>query len=99
MNVMVRMSKLEPAYSVIRKFDGTDAAGKKRGTIILAEHLGLTRSAVAKWTLPPKDGGNGGTGGYIPSRYYDDILAFAEKIGVDLDEGEFVRRPDEVAAA
>ncbi len=99
MNVMVRMSKLDPAYSVISKFDGKDATGKKRGTIVLAERLGLTRSAVAKWTLPPKDGGNGGTGGYIPSRYYKQILAFAEEIGVSIDPSEFVTNPNDAEAA
>jgi hypothetical protein len=90
MNLMVRMSKLEPAYSVIRKFDGRGDDAKKRGSAVLAERLRLTRSAVTKWTLPVEQSG---TGGYIPHRYYQDILAFAKEIGVDLDPAEFVVRP------
>jgi hypothetical protein len=99
MNVMMvgmpRLSKLEPAYNVIRKFDGKGDDAKKRGSIVLAERLNLTRSAVTKWTLPVEQSG---TGGYIPHRYYEDILAFAREVGVDLDPAEFVVR-SEVAAA
>jgi len=94
MNVMVRMSKLEPAYSVIRKFDGKGDDAKKRGSAVLAERLGLTRSAITKWTLPVEQSG---TGGYIPHRYYQEILAFAKETDVELDPAEFVVRP-EVAA-
>ena len=95
MNVMSQKSKLEPAFSVIRKFDTPE----KTGAVVLAERLGLTRSAVTKWTLPPRGKGNGGTNGYIPSRYFNEILAFAKEIGVPLDPGEFVRRSEDVEAA
>lgn len=94
MDVMVRMSKLEPAYSIIRKFDPKRDGKVSRGAAAIAERLGLTRSAVSKWTLPVNQSG---TGGYVPPRHYDDIRAFAEEIGIDLDPAEFVVRP-EVAA-
>ena len=94
MNVMVRMSKLEPAYSLIRKFD----TANKAGAAVLAERLELTRSAVAKWTLPPRGKGLGGTGGYIPPRYYREILAFAREIGVAIEPAEFVTGPHDFAA-
>ena len=77
------MSKLEPAYSVIRKFDTED----RRGTEVLGVHLGVVRSAVTRWTLARE---KGGTGGYIPPRYYDEILSFAKEQGVSLDPREFV---------
>ena len=77
------MSKLEPAYSVIRKFDTED----QRGTEVLGIRLGIVRSAVTRWTLARE---KGGTGGYIPPRYYDEILSFAKEQGVSLDPREFV---------
>jgi hypothetical protein len=83
MNEEPAMSKLEPAYSVIRKFDTDD----QRGTEVLAVCLGIVRSAVTRWTLARE---KGGTGGYIPPRYYDEILAFAEKRAISLDPREFV---------
>jgi uncharacterized protein YgbK (DUF1537 family) len=94
MNVMVRMSKLEPAYSIIKKFDPTGQGKVSRGAEAIASRIGLTRSAVSKWALPVKQSG---TGGYVPPRYYDDILAFANEAGIELDPKEFVVRP-EVAA-
>lgn len=94
MDVMVRMSKLEPAYSLIRKFDPKRQGKVSRGAAAVAERLGLTRSAVSKWTLPVSQSG---TGGYVPPRYYDEILAFANEVGVELEPAEFVVRP-EVAA-
>lgn len=89
MNVMVRMSnRLDPAHSVIRKFD----LGEKRGTFVLAERLGIDRSTVQKWTMSRE---TGGTGGHIPPRYYAKILTFANEIGVVLDEREFVKKSDD----
>jgi hypothetical protein len=83
MNAKIAMSKLEPAYGVIRKFDTQD----QRGTEVLATRLGIVRSAVTRWALARE---KGGTGGYIPPRYYDDILAFAKQQGIALDPAEFV---------
>ena len=94
MNVMVRMSKLEPAYSIIRKFDPSGRGKVSPGATTLAKRLGLSRSWVIKWTLPSAQGG---TGGYVPPRYYDDILNFADEKDIELDPKEFVVRP-EVAA-
>lgn len=90
MNVMVQMakSKLDPAYSVIRKFDTKE----RRGSYVLSQRLGLTRSAVTKWTLPVEQMG---TGGYIPPRYYDSILAFAKELGISLHPSEFVVKSHE----
>jgi hypothetical protein len=84
------IGNLEPAFSIVRKFD-TPA---KSGTKVLAERLGIDRSAVAKWVLPKA---SRGTGGWVPYWYYDQIMAFAKEIGIDLDPAEFVIRP-EVAA-
>jgi hypothetical protein len=83
MNANPAMSKLEPAYSVIRKFDTDD----QRGTEVLGVRLGVVRSAVTRWTLARE---KGGTGGYIPPRYYDEILSFAKERGVSLNPSEFV---------
>jgi hypothetical protein len=77
------MSKLDPAYSIIRKFD-TDRC---RGTEVLGRRLGIVRSAVTRWALAKE---RGGTGGYIPPRYYREILAFAHEAEVALDPSEFV---------
>lgn len=94
MNVMVQMSKLEPAYSLIRKFDPKGQGKVSRGAEAIAVRLGLTRSAVTKWTLPAN---KSGTGGYIPPRYYDEILTYANETGIEIEPAEFVVRP-EVAA-
>jgi hypothetical protein len=97
MNVMVRMSnKLDPAYSIVRKFDEPEAKGKpaRSGTVVLAARLDIDRSTVQKWTMARE---RGGTGGFIPFQYHGKILTFAEQIGIDLDPAEFVLRP-EVAA-
>lgn len=94
---MVTMSKLEPAYSVIRKFDKVDNGRiVARGTDVLAHRLGLTRPAVLKWTLASE---KSGTGGYIPHRYYDEILAYADEVGVSVDPSEFVVKPSQGAEA
>jgi hypothetical protein len=83
MNTKAAMSKLDPAYSIVRKFDTDD----QRGTEVLANRLGIVRSAVTRWTLARE---KGGTGGYVPPRYYDEILSFAKECGIALDPGEFV---------
>lgn len=80
------MSKLDPAYSIIRKFDTDD----QRGTEVLADRLRINRSAVTRWTLARE---KGGTGGYVPPRYYDEILFFANELRVPLDPAEFVVGP------
>jgi hypothetical protein len=83
MNATIPMSKLDPAYSVIRKFD-TSAA---RGSEVLGLRLGVVRSAVTRWALAKQ---RGGTGGYIPPRYYTEILTFAGELGIALHPSEFV---------
>jgi hypothetical protein len=93
MNVMVRMSnRLDPAYSVIRKFD----LDGRRGPLVLAERLGVDRSTVQKWSMS-RD--TGGTGGYIPSRHYEAIMESARELGVSLDEREFVKKSDDAEIA
>jgi hypothetical protein len=77
------MSKLDPAYSIIRKFDTSQA----RGTEVLGLRLGVARSAVTRWALAKQ---RGGTGGYIPPRYYSEILTFAGELGIALAPSEFV---------
>jgi hypothetical protein len=77
------MSKLDPAYSIIRKFD----TGSRSGSEILGRRLGIVRSAVTRWALAKE---KGGTGGYIPPRYYREILAFARETGVLQNPSEFV---------
>ncbi len=89
MNAMARMSnKLDPAYSLIRKFDTSE----KRGTFVLATRLGVDRSTVQKWTMPRE---KGGTGGFVPFDYCKEILAFARELDVPLDPSEFILSPDE----
>lgn len=85
MNVTAQTTKLEPAYSVIRKFD----LDGKRGESVLGARLDVDRATVLKWTRSRE---KGGTGGYIPSRYYDRILEFAEELGIPLDLVEFVKK-------
>ncbi len=82
---MVLMTKLDPAYSVIRKFD----QDKRRGESVLADRLGKDRSTILKWTLPRE---KGGTGGYVPPWHYEEIIAFAQELGVALEPSEFVIR-------
>jgi hypothetical protein len=92
MSVMERMSsKLDPAYSVIRKFDMPG----KSGTVVLAERLGRDRSTVQKWTMAREQRG---TGGFIPYPYHDEIEAFAEELGIPFERSEFLSRRAEAAA-
>jgi hypothetical protein len=83
MNAIDPMSKLDPAYSIIRKFDTPNASG----TQVLGMRLGIVRSAVTRWALAKQ---RGGTGGYIPPRYYTEILTFAGELGITLRPSEFV---------
>lgn len=93
---MERMSsRLDPAYSVIRKFDVEGKPGKS-GTVVLAERLNVDRSTVQKWTMASE---RRGTGGFIPYRYHDEIVTFAEELGIPFDRSEFLSRRAEVSAA
>ena len=81
MTELAHLSKLEPAYSVIRKFDRDG----RRGSYVLAAKLGIGRPAVTKWALSKQ---KGGTGGYIPPHYYTKIMSIARDLGIPLTPSE-----------
>lgn len=92
MSVMERMSsRLDPAFSIVRKFD----TATKRGTFVLAERLKVDRSTVQRWMMPRE---RRGTGGFIPYPYHEPIEAYAEELGIEFERSEFLLRRDTAAA-
>lgn len=77
---------LDPAQTVLARFGG---AGP------LARHLGLDRSAVHRWALPKA---RGGSGGLIPARHHQRLLALAVSQGVALSPADLVGAPPEARA-
>ena len=65
--------RCEPAYSVVRRLGGVTR------TALL---LSLSSPAVSRWLVPF---GSFGTGGKIPQKYWDDILAFSNRTGIAID--------------
>lgn len=63
----------EPAYSVCDRLGGKAH---------LARVLGLDISTLSRWCTP-KD--QGGTGGFVPQKYWRPILSYAKKRGTRMD--------------
>lgn len=61
-----------PASLVIARFGGDTT---------LARILGIHRTRVANWKVPPSKTRNGGTSGRIPQRYHTTILQLARQRG------------------
>lgn len=80
---MVSMSKLEPAYSLIRKFD----TAEKSGAYVIAEALGLHRVTVQRWATARE---NGGTGGVVPPKHHGQISRLAKEMGVKLKAEDLI---------
>tara|TARA_R110000824_G_scaffold401032_2_gene610433 strand:- start:13168 stop:13395 length:228 start_codon:yes stop_codon:yes gene_type:complete len=68
---------MNPAQNVIDKFGGVK---------LLANEIGLKRSAVYKWTYPKE---RAGTGGMIPSDKMIEIIYASKRLGIDLLPSDF----------
>lgn len=66
-------NRCEPAYYVIVRLGGVTSTAKL---------LGITQGAVSRWLASNE---LYGTNGIIPRRYWDDILAFAQKHKIKID--------------
>lgn len=75
------MPPVEPAATVLARFGG---AGP------LAQLLRLDRSAVHRWALPKH---RGGSGGLIPARHHQRLLALAAAQGIALSPADLVGTP------
>ena len=73
---------LDPARTVLARFGG---AGP------LSRLLGLDRSAVHRWALPKA---RGGTGGLLPAKHHQRLLALAIAEGVVLSAADLIGVPD-----
>ena len=72
---------LDPAHTVLTRFGG---AGP------LSHLLGLDRSAVHRWALPKA---RGGSGGLIPARHHQRLLALAAAQGLVLTAADLIGSP------
>lgn len=60
---------MQPARHIVDLFGGCRALGRT---------LGISASTVSRWTTAKE---NDGTGGRIPQKYWDDIVANAKRAG------------------
>jgi len=65
---MPTYNTLQPAHPVLERLGGRRA---------VADHLGLSFSAVCRWCAPPPIG----TGGRIPAKHWLSLMALAERQG------------------
>jgi hypothetical protein len=70
----------EPATSIIVKFKGLKA---------VAEITGVRPHTVMRWRYPRS---KRGTGGIIPHRHADRLLAFARENGIELSPADFFNK-------
>lgn len=85
MRRMANRKYLDPAHSLILKFGGPD--GKlSQGIDAVAAITGADRTRVYRW-MRPQD--KGGTGGMIPNRQADKLLAYAKKRRLPIEPGDF----------
>lgn len=76
---------LEPAYSLILKFGGPE--GKlSRGIEAVAQITGADPTRVYRWMRSREAGG---TGGMIPNRHVEKLLAHARKKRLSVEPGDF----------
>lgn len=71
------MSTCEPAYSIIQICGGPP---------VVSRTLGVAWSSPPRWRNPIE---KGGTGGVIPRKYHDRLIALAAERGVELPRGAF----------
>lgn len=69
---------MEPAHSIIAKFNGPTAMSKL---------LGIHRTRVHSWKRPKEAGG---TGGIVPQKYHVALLQHAKANGLDLRPEHFL---------
>ena len=74
---------LDPAKTVISKF----ADSERAGTAIVSEITGAHVTRVYRWM---REKAVGGTGGLIPGRHHQQILAAARERGIDLSAEELI---------
>jgi hypothetical protein len=65
--------RCEPAYNVIVRLGGV---------IRTAKVCGVHQSTVSRWLVWPV---HGGTGGLVPQRHWETIVAYAKKKRIKLD--------------
>ncbi|HEV7266522.1 MAG TPA: hypothetical protein VGN83_16605 [Falsiroseomonas sp.] len=75
------MTPVDPAATVLARFGGSGP---------LAQLLRLDRSAVHRWALPKQ---RGGSGGLIPARHHQRLLALAAEQGIALTAADLVGAP------
>lgn len=71
------MTYCEPAHSIIQICGGVPTVSRT---------LGVAWSSPPRWRNPTE---KGGTGGVIPRKYHDRIIALAAERGVELPRGAF----------
>ena len=89
----LRRERLEPAKSVIEKFQTTDPDTGRLvpGEYVLARHMKTNVSVILRWMYSSKneDGGRTpGRGGKIPVNRHADIMRIAGELGVELAQSE-----------
>jgi hypothetical protein len=83
----MRIHTLNPAYTVIKSFEKAGEDGLTR----VARIVGRSRDAVRRWTYPKE---SCGTGGGIPRKHYQALLAAAVSDGVPLTLDQLVKQGD-----
>jgi hypothetical protein len=76
---------LEPAYSLILKFSGPERQ-LRHGIDAVAAITGADRTRVYRWMRPKSAGGTGGT---VPHRQADKLLAFAKRERMPVQAEDF----------
>ena len=74
---------LEPARTIIERFSTSEACGVS----VVSEEIGTAYTTVRRWMYSKK---KKGTGGLIPPKRQQDLLALAERRRVELRPEDFV---------
>ena len=80
------LDRFDPASRIIGLFNSSPR--KRDGARVLAERLGVSVQTVDRWRLAK--GKYDGTGGWIPRKYHDRIIAFAQEMDVILTKADFL---------
>lgn len=67
----------EPATTIIRILGGTGP---------VSDHIGITQTQVGRWRVLTE---KGGTDGYIPRKYHDQLREMAKQKDVDIPVAAF----------
>lgn len=78
---------MEPAANIIALLGGPAKVSKE---------IGIHRTRVSNWKRPREAGG---TGGVIPRKYYETLVAMAQREGVPLSYADFFASPAQETAA